>query len=407
MKKIAILVDKFPPNPCGGIASAHYSLYTMFKSKGYNVKVYTYLEKPEHYSRIDNDKDIFRFGASKIELKYLEFASIIKHKINKWFFRHKVSKDLAYQLLLVKQANYGSKKINKYLQRFNPDFVFIPDFGAPGYSLKKIKKATYFHLSHHNPIRFIKNPLFEEHSIQDAVQAIKYEQNSLSIIDKVICPSLYMKNVFENTFTFKGQVLLIPNMINPDFINSIHKNNIHNILNIKKSWPVIYIPSAGSKLKGAQFVIEIIRRISNGLDNCVGFYLSGDLSETQKFELSKYPKFHIYSPGKVNLKENISSIKDCTLCISPTLLECFGMALLEAQFCNIPCIAFDVGGNKEIINDKNGFLVPYLDVETLIHKSLELLTASDLYLHFEQNTKVTQNRFSTETIFEKYKKLIE
>lgn len=406
MKRIAILSDKFPPNPCGGIGSANYSLYKMFKSKGYEVKVFTYLENQKELSELKAESDILRFGPSSFEEKCLAFNNILKRKIRKWILRRDFEKGLAYQLNLVKLANYGSRKINKHLKIFSPDFVFISDFGAPGYSLKKISGAIYFHFSHHNPSRFVGNPLLDLHSESDAIAAVRYEQLSLKIIDKVICPSQYMKNIFKNTFSFNKEILFLPNLIDEKFINGVVKKDIHRILCIDPSWPIVYIPSASSKLKGEQFVIEIIRRISHTLENKVGFYLSGDLSEIQKFELSYFPYFHIYSPGKVNLETNISYIKDCNLLISPTLIECFGMAILESQFCNIPCIAFDVGGNEEIIKDNNGFLIRYLDIESLIAKSIEIIQNEELNQTLARNTKITQKRYSTETVFSKYLDLL-
>ena len=49
-------------------------------------------------------------------------------------------------------------------------------------------------------------------------------------------------------------------------------------------------------------------------------------------------------------------------------------AILEAQIAGLPFVAFDTGGNKEIIiNDYTGFIVPFLDVESLILKSCYLL----------------------------------
>jgi|GEM_PF-399545 len=406
MERIAILSDKFPPIPCGGIGSANYSLYKMFKSKGYEVKVFTYLEDQAQLSGLENEPDIIRFGPSSLEKKYLEFSNILKRKINKWILRRNIEKGLAYQLNLVRLANYGSRRINKHLKKFSPNFVFIPDFGAPGYSLEKKSGAIYFHFSHHNPSRFVGNPMLELHSESDAIDAIRYEQLSLRKMDKVVCPSEYMKNIFKNTFSFNKEIIVLPNLIDEEFINNVIIKDIHSILCIDPSWPIVYIPSAGSKLKGEQFVIEIIRRISHKLKNEVGFYLSGYLSEIQKIELSYFPDFHIYSPGKVNLETNISYIKDCKILISPTLIECFGMAILESLFCNIPCVAFDVGGNEEIIKDNNGYLFRYLDIESLIAKSIEIIQNEELYQTLVRNTKITQKRYSTETVFPKYLDLL-
>ena len=388
MKRIVILSDKFPPLPGGGIASAHFNLYKMFRSKGFDVHVYTYLDENKKLTDLKDDPNVHRFGATELELKYLYLINKIKRKISNFKINKLPQKGLAYQLDLIKISNIGAKKINKQLKKFKPDIVFIPDFGVPGYSIQKLPNIKYVHISHNNPIRFINNPLIGIHSENDTTAALKFEQQSLKCIDIVICPSNYMKEVFSKTFSFDKDIVVIPNLIHQEYINNIKKEDLHEILGINPSWPIIYIPSAGSKYKGEKFVIEIIRRISNNLNNEVGFYLSGNLSENQIFELSFLPDYHIYSPGYVSLESNIANIKDCKICISPTLFECFGMAILEALFCGLPCVAFNVGGNKEIIDCNNGFLVQFLDIETLISRSLELLNSSDLFYSLAKNTKI-------------------
>ena len=406
MKRIAILSDSFPPLPCGGIASAHFNLYKMLKSNGYEVRVYTYLDGGKNIESIGNEPDIFRFGATGFEQSMLNIYLKIKRKIDKWIFQIIPDKGLAYQQRIVKLSNLGSKKINRHLKKFNSDIVFIPDFGVPGLSLNKLPGAVFVMITHHNPIRYIKNPLIGIHSERDALKAIATEQKSLQKVDFVISPSLYMENVFKNTFNFINGVTVIPNLIDGVYISSITRVNLHDILKIDKSWPVIYIPSPGNKIKGEQFVVEIIRRIRSGMNNEVGFYLSGELSEVQKYEIRYIRDAHIYNPGIVNLTTNISLIKDCRLCVSPTLLECFGMALLEALFCGLPCVSFDVGGNKEFIDDTNGCLVPFLDIESMISKSLEILRSPGLYLELVENTEITRKRYSGERVFEMYKELL-
>ena len=40
----------------------------------------------------------------------------------------------------------------------------------------------------------------------------------------------------------------------------------------------------------------------------------------------------------------------------------------------VPVVAFDTGGNREIISDgQSGWIVPYLDVEALVERAFQLL----------------------------------
>ena len=80
MKKIAIISCSFPPIPGGGIESANYSLYRMLVEKGYDVRVYTYLDYQIDKNYIEKDERVKRFGASKIQLKLDAYWSIFKRK---------------------------------------------------------------------------------------------------------------------------------------------------------------------------------------------------------------------------------------------------------------------------------------------------------------------------------------
>jgi glycosyltransferase involved in cell wall biosynthesis len=63
----------------------------------------------------------------------------------------------------------------------------------------------------------------------------------------------------------------------------------------------------------------------------------------------------------------------------PSFSEGASMTLLEAMSFSTPCIVTDVGGNPELINDKeNGFVVPSNDVGCFISAGLQLLKDDDL-----------------------------
>lgn len=403
MKRVAILSDSFPPNPCGGIATSQYNLQRCLLESGYNVRVFTYLDKETKNKEIG----ISRNGLTKFNRIVIYIENFIRNKVEKLFISNHKEKGISYQTHIIKQALIGAKKINRQLDDFKPEIVLIPDFGAPISVLIKPSNSKFIYISHHNPIRFINNPLLPLHSTLDAEKAISYEKKALWKIDSIICPSNYMKCIFNETFHPEQNISVIPNIVNEKFIQSVIKTDIHAQLNIPANFPIVYIPSANSKIKGEQFVIEIIRRINKAMDNKVGFYLSGGISENQKYELSILDVKNVFSSGNIDYKTNISFIKDCNLCVSPTLLESFGMALLEAAFCDIPSVSFNVGGNQDfIVNGENGFLVPYLDIETLISKSVEILRSETIYNKLKENIKVLKHNYSSENIFRKYLHLI-
>lgn len=399
--KIAVITETFPPQGISGVSSAHFNLYRLLKESGQDVKVFTFNDDPDFYKPLTPDSDVFHNGISaKMRNRILNLISKA-YKYQRKIFYKTDTYLAAYQLIDIVAANLGSRKINKDLNKFHPDVVIIPDHGVPGLSIKKIKNTQYIHVSHHNPIRFINNSFFGYQSEYDARLAIKIEKQALKKVDIVICPSSYMKEVFVSTFGDKIPVTIIPNLIDDNFIRSIEPISVQSKLSIDTEFPVVYIPSGGSSFKGERFVVEIIRRLANRYNFKIGFYISGGLSSVQKEELEIlhiYSKL-IFSPGYVENAANIGFIKSCSVCVTPTLVENFSMAILESTFCNVPVIAFDVGGNKEIIEDgQNGFIVPYLDIENMMIKACEVIDTKSRLHSFE----FTNNMFSAIAFKERY-----
>ncbi len=374
--RIAIITETFPPIGVSGISSAHYNLFRLFKGNGRDVKAFTFNDDTSGHRIQSNDPEVFHYGiSSKLRVRIQFLVSKIYKYQRKLFYKTDTYLP-AYQLIDIVTSNLASRKINKELIKFNPDVVILPDHGVPGFSIRKIKGARYIHISHHNPIRFINNPLFGFQSTYDACLAVKIERKSLAKIDAVICPSNYMKDVFISTFGNKIPVSVLPNLIDNKFIESIEAVSVNNKIDLDPGFPIVYIPSGGSSVKGERFVIEIIRRLAFTYQYRIGFYVSGGLNLIQKEELKISGTLSklVYSPGEVDNPTNIAFIKSCTVCVSPTLIESFGMANLEANFCNVPVVTFNVGGNRELIEDgQNGFVVPFLDLEAMMLKTCDLL----------------------------------
>jgi len=399
--RIAILTETFPPKGASGVSSAHYNLYCLFKENNLEVKVFTFNDNSDTISTLTPNPDIFHYGISQKLRKQIQILIPKIYKYQRKIFYKTDTYLTAYQFVDIVIANLGSRKINYELQKFNPNVLFIPDHGVPGLAVKKIKNAKYIHICHHNPLRFINNPFFGYSSQYDAYLAVKIEKRALKKADGVICPSSYMKDVFVKTFGENHSISVIPNLIDNTFIEGIAPVSVHEKLSMAFAFPIVYIPSGGSSVKGERFVVEIIRRLAVRYEFKIGFYISGGLSAIHKEELDVLKVYSnlIYSPGYVENEINIGLIKKCTVCVSPTLIENFSMAILEANFCNVPVVTFDVGGNTEIIeNGVNGFTVPYLDIETLIQKTCYILDRKEQFDSFGY----VNERFSGKALRKKY-----
>ncbi len=341
------------------------------------------------------DPDILRFGASSRQRDFLALCSAL-------YLKARGSCKPAYQLIDIIASIPGVLRMNKALHQLRPDHIIIPDHGAPGLFLEK-GGARMTMVSHHNPARF-DDPILGDFCPIDIRQAVSLEQRVLKKVDAVIAPSRYMEAVFKETFSFEGPVTTIHNPFYLPFVDGVANTDMRMELGLPDGSPLVYIPSAGSYLKGERFVVEIIRRLASACTGVLGFYLSGNLSASLAQELLSVPaNVRIHAPGHLDYRDNLALVKACDFGVSPTLIENFSMAILEAGFCGLPMVAFRVGGVGEIIsNGENGFCVPYLDIDALIAASERLLDAGYCREMGEAAYLSARRRFDADAIVDCY-----
>lgn len=398
--KIAILSSSFPPLSYGGISASNYNLYNSLKHS-YDTKVYTY-DDSANYHEGDGDS-IQRFMLPRFVTKSIRFGTLVLMRLSG-------VKGIIYQFSDALCGALAGLKVYLSIKRFAPDIIIVPDHGPVSAFWPALPNSRTIYVSHHNSMRFHKEPLLGKHSEKDALLGRFLEQRAVNKADAVVCPSDHMKYVFKETYDFNGPIEIIGNMIDGGVMEGIPVASLHKILGLSEHSPIVYIPSAGSVYKGSQFVMELIRRISLAYHHELGFYLSGDINQQVRAHLGYLPdNIKLYCPGPVPYHENIANMKACALCVSPTLVESFGMALLEAQWNGIPVIAFDVGGNRDVVNSGiTGFLVEFPDVGSMVSRSVELLNSLGKNSAIGHATRhYTREQFDPKSFLEKYQSLFE
>lgn len=106
--------------------------------------------------------------------------------------------------------------------------------------------------------------------------------------------------------------------------------------------------------------------------------------------------------GKQKKISELLSISDLKLLLSDK--ESFGLVLLEAMACGVPCIGTNIGGIPEVIkHGKTGYLVGLSDVKRASEYALQLLSDDDLHLQFSQEAlKRVQQSFNSKHIVDQY-----
>lgn len=80
----------------------------------------------------------------------------------------------------------------------------------------------------------------------------------------------------------------------------------------------------------------------------------------------------LITPGQVDVDTVIELFKLSDIYLSPSIVESFGIATLEAMSAGLPCVVTDIAGSRDLISSEYGFLVKPKDTEN-ISKALRYL----------------------------------
>lgn len=116
---------------------------------------------------------------------------------------------------------------------------------------------------------------------------------------------------------------------------------------------------------------------------------------------------HVLFLGKRDNLSELYNISDVKLLMSEK--EAFGLVLLEAMACGVPCIGTNIGGIPEIIESgKNGYLVELGDVEDAASQAIGILTDAKQHKALSNGSLETvKQHFHSLKILEQYEAVYE
>ena len=162
---------------------------------------------------------------------------------------------------------------------------------------------------------------------------------------------------------------------------------------------IIYVGRL-SKEKGVYELLDVFNSVlikKNG----VKLHIVGDGAEAEEMknrvsELNINDKvvFH----GFRNKEYIYELLTHCAVYLMTSYTESFGIVLLEAMSCGIPCVAYDSAqGAKEIIkNDYNGYLIENRNKEFITDKIITIIENKEIFYHLSENALKTADLFTYE-----------
>ncbi|MED0772126.1 N-acetyl-alpha-D-glucosaminyl L-malate synthase BshA [Bacillus siamensis] len=175
--------------------------------------------------------------------------------------------------------------------------------------------------------------------------------------------------------------------ISPDEKVVIHVSNFRKVKRVKDVIRVFRNIAAKTKAK--------LLLVGDGPEKCVAWQL------VEKYALQD----QVLLLGNQDRVEELYSISDLKLLLSEK--ESFGLVLLEAMACGVPCIGTNIGGIPEVIKDQvSGFLVEVGDIQAASEKALAVLEDKQLSKRLTDHAlKMVETAFSSQRIVSQYERI--
>lgn len=162
-----------------------------------------------------------------------------------------------------------------------------------------------------------------------------------------------------------------------------------------------------SEQKGMEYLIEAWSYVhKNHPDWKLDIYGYGELKEEMTRSIATLDLTDVISINEPT-NEIIQKYLESSIYIMSSRFEGFGMVLLEAMACGVPCISFDCPyGPADIIrNGEDGFLVEHLNTRALANSICQLIEQPELRKRFGEKAKKNITRYSKDNVMKQWTEL--
>ncbi|AUS86089.1 N-acetyl-alpha-D-glucosaminyl L-malate synthase BshA [Lysinibacillus sp. HST-98] len=236
-------------------------------------------------------------------------------------------------------------------------------------------------------------------------QAIKYGIDKSDIVTTV--SQALKEQTYELIDTVKP-IETIYNFVDEREYFPRNSGNLKEQFGIQEDEKVLIHVSNFRKIKNLPHIVDAFMKIRANMK--AKLLLVGDGPEKHRVmdqvKGSPYMKDVLFLGKQENLAE-LYAISDLKLLLSQQ--ESFGLVLLEAMACGVPCIGTNVGGIPEVIeHGVDGYIVELGDTEAVAAYATHLLQDEEQLLRFrEAAIRAVSEKFHSSKIVEQYENLYE
>jgi len=191
-------------------------------------------------------------------------------------------------------------------------------------------------------------------------------KKTLNKADRFLVVAEYLGEIFEEIVA-KEKVMVLSNAI-----------EIPKTIKEKQPGNKLLFLGRLCKEKGIRELLEAVSELKEEGQE-LELYLGGVWVEQELKELAdKYPEF-VHQLGWIGKEEKEKYLQECNIFVLPTYFEGLPMSLLEGMAYECACIASEVGGIPQVIDNQNdGILITPKSKETLKDAIREVLNDDEL-----------------------------
>lgn len=235
-------------------------------------------------------------------------------------------------------------------------------------------------------------PILKSDRNSDLSKLVFQRKLELSKINlTLVATSMWMKSAISSSPLFYDRdVELIYNGFDVDYFSPLDKDEARSRLSLDQSKKYILFTAHnpnGDQRKGLLYLAESLKYLEPKLRSDLTLLVVG--SEKSDMELGENVIYFEHTDS-FELQKCLYSASD--VLIAPSVQENLSNAVIEAQLCGLPTIAFEIGGMRDIImSGLNGILAPTISSRALA-KSI-----TDYFIHpeFSKISSVHARRISS------------
>lgn len=370
--RIALCSDWFYPQ-LGGIASHMAELAQAFANEGHEVTIIT--RKANELNGEEKDFTDFPYRVIRLRAFNLPRLGIAPLRIGE-----EINQILRDEQIEIVHSHHAFTPISlSALAQAN-------DLTIP--SILTTHSLSYLHTRRLFWVPLGRMTVFYRRAIQKANQYIAVSQAAAD---------------FLRYFLSDGNVHIIPNGVNVSrFANPVNVGEVRKNLGINEEMNLLLAVGRLAWCKGFHKLLKALRLVLQEEPQVhLAIAGSGYLGRYLSF-LSHFHGIqdHVTFLGYVAANELTGIYRAADIFVSPSLVEAFGMVILEAMAAGLPVIASKTGGIPETISHtQSGLLVKQGSVSSLASNILSVIRSPQLARHIAGNAKtLVRKQFTWEVV---------